>query len=133
MRDCGRAARLVARLRAHLRDAALVARFRAATTRAELVEALAAVEHLAGESPLTSADLLLLLGSAPTGLTAAEAARRGIACGPNGLERVRGRPLGMRLLEQFWSLFAVLLWIAAACAFIAGLAQLAEAVDARTR
>jgi hypothetical protein len=39
----------------------------------------------------------------------------------------------MRLLEQFWSLFAVLLWIAAACAFIAGLAQLAEAVDARTR
>jgi calcium-translocating P-type ATPase len=128
MRDCGCAARLVARLRAHLRDAGLVARLRAATTRAELVEVVAPVEHYAGESPLTSEDLLRLLGSSPQGLTPSEAGRRGITCGPNRLERVRRRALGMRLLEQFWSLFAVLLWVAAACAFIAGLAQLGWAI-----
>jgi calcium-translocating P-type ATPase len=41
---------------------------------------------------------------------------------------VRRRPLALRFLEQLWSFFAVLLWIAAACAFIAGLAQLAWAI-----
>jgi magnesium-transporting ATPase (P-type) len=54
--------------------------------------------------------------------------RRRVTCGPNRLERVRRRPLALRFLEQLWGFFAVLLWIAAACAFIAGLAQLAWAI-----
>jgi len=128
MREAGRGVRLVARLRACLQAPGLVERLRAAASRAELVEVLAPVERDAGESPLESAELLALLGSAPTGLDAAEAARRRAACGPNRLERVRQASLGVRFLEQFWSLFAALLWIAAGCAFVAGLAQLAWAI-----
>ncbi|HLK45330.1 MAG TPA: HAD-IC family P-type ATPase, partial [Acidimicrobiales bacterium] len=105
-------------------------RLRAATSREELVEALASVESTAGESSLPTTDVLALLGSGATGLRAAEVARRRLACGPNRLERVRRRPLALRFLAQLWSFFAVLLWIAAACAWLAGLAQLAWAIAA---
>jgi calcium-translocating P-type ATPase len=126
--ECGRAVRLVSRLRACLREPGLRARMRSATTREELVEALAGVEQTAGESPVPAADLLMLLGSSPAGLTEAAASRRRLLCGPNRLERVRRRYLGIRFLEQFWSLFAALLWIASVCAFLAGLSELAWAI-----
>ena len=120
--------RLVARLRGCLRDSAVVAAARRATTRADLVRLLAPAERNGTEGVLTDDELLVLLGSAPGGLTAAEAARRLDAWGPNRLERVARRPLGLRLLAQFTSFFALLLWVGGALAFLAGLAELGWAV-----
>jgi calcium-translocating P-type ATPase len=128
--DSARALRLVGRLMACLAEPAILDRARAATTREALVEALAPAERSAGEVSLGAPELLSLLGSSPTGLSAAEAARRHPACGPNRLERVRRRALPMRLLEQFWSFFAVLLWVAGVFAVLAGMAELGWAIFA---
>ena len=128
--DSARALRLVGRLMACLAEPGIADRARAAATREALVEALAPAERSAGEVSLGSPDLLSLLGSSPTGLGAAEAARRRLACGPNRLERVRRRPLLMHLLEQFWSFFAVLLWVAGVFAVLAGMAELGWAIFA---
>jgi calcium-translocating P-type ATPase len=128
--DSARALRLVGRLMACLAEPGIADRMRAAPTREALVEALAPAERSAGEVSLGTPDLLGLLGSSPTGLSAAEATRRRLACGPNRLERVRRRPLLMRLLEQFWSFFAVLLWVAGVFAVLAGMAELGWAIFA---
>ncbi len=130
IRESGRSIRLVSRLMACLRDPLLLERARAATTREMLVATLAAVEETAGESSLAGADLLRLLGSAPSGLTAAEAAGRLALCGPNRIERIRRRSLLLRFLEQFASFFAVLLWIGGAFALLAGMPQLGWAIFA---
>ena len=94
------------------------------------MRALAAVEPTAGERRLPAELTLALLHSTPLGLGADEAARRLAAVGPNRIERVRGRPLAVRLLEQFWSVFAVLLWIGGGLAFLAGLPELGWAIFA---
>jgi len=96
--DSARALRLVGRLMACLAEPGIADRARAATTREALVEALAPAERSAGEVSLGAPELLSLLGSIPTGLSVAEAARRRLACGPNRLESVRRRPLLMHLL-----------------------------------
>jgi calcium-translocating P-type ATPase len=128
--DSARALRLVGRLMACLAEPGTADRMRAATTREALVEALAPAERSAGEVSPGTPELLGLLGSSPTGLSDAEAARRRLACGPNRLERLRRRPLLMRLLEQFWSFFAVLLWVAGVFAVLAGMAELGWAIFA---
>jgi Ca2+-transporting ATPase len=128
--DASHALRLVGRLMACLAEPGITERTRAAKTREALVEVLASAERSAGEVSLDTADLLGLLGSSPTGLDAAEAARRRLACGPNRLERLRRRSLVVRFLEQFWSFFAVLLWIAGIFAVLAGMAELGWAIFA---
>ena len=128
--ESGRALRLVSQLRASLGDAALVGRSRSARTREELVGLLAEVGGGESESPLPGSDVLALLGSTPAGLAAEEAARRRQASGPNRLERVRRRPLTLRFLEQFWSLFALLLWVGGGFAFLAGMSELGWAIFA---
>ena len=128
--DSARALRLVGRLMACLAEPGIADRARAATTREALVEALAPAERSAGEVSLGAPELLSLLGSSPAGLSAAEGTRRRLACGPNRLERLRRRPLPMRLLEQFWSFFAVLLWVAGGFAVLAGMAELGWAIFA---
>ncbi len=128
--ESGRALRLVSRLRAALRDPARVEAARSASSREELARLLAEAEEAAGEGPLPGQDLLALLRSTPTAMSAAEAARRRQACGPNRLERVRRRPLTLRFLEQFRSLFALLLWLGGALAFLAGMAELGWAIFA---
>jgi len=125
-----RALRLISRLSACLRDRAFMDQTRAAMTREALAQALARAELSVGEQPLASADVLALLGSGPTGLGAEAAERRQRVCGPNRLERVRRRPLLGRFLEQFWSFFAILLWVAGAFAFLAGMRELGWAVFA---
>jgi Ca2+-transporting ATPase len=124
----GDTVRLAARLRGCLRDPALVAAARRATTRADLVRVLAPAERNGAEGGLADHEILALLSSAPGGLTASEAARRLEADGLNRLERVARRPLGLRLLAQFTSFFALLLWVGGALAFLAGLAELGWAV-----
>ncbi len=125
-----RALRLISRVLTCVQDPAVLQAARAAKTRESLVQSLAPAEREGGELPLVSADLLALLGSGAAGLSTDEVDRRQRACGLNRLERVRRRPLLGRLLEQFGSFFAVLLWIAGGFAFLAGMPELGWAVFA---
>ena len=125
--ESGHALRLVSWLWACLAEAEVREAAVSATTRETLVHVLTRAGE-AGEAALAPADVLALLGSCPHGLTADEAERRLQACGPNRLERIRRRRLIARFLEQLWSLFAVLLWIGGACAFVAGMPQLGWAI-----
>ena len=112
--ESARALRVTSRLMTYVQDATLLVAARAADSREALVRALAPLEQSAAECSLPTAGLLALLGSSPSGLSAEDAARRHRACGPNQIERTRRRYLLARLLEQFWSFFAVLLWVAGA-------------------
>ncbi len=130
VRESGLALRLVSRLKAGVRDPALTARLAATTTREELVRVLAPLDDDAGETPLVGDEIFALLASSRSGLSRAEAARRLERCGPNQLERVRRRSLVARLLEQFVSFFAVLLWVGGGLAFLAGMPELGWAIFA---
>ena len=67
------------------------------------------------------------LGS-PVGLSSAEAARRLRADGPNVLPQPRAPSWVALLLGQLTHFFAVMLWVAAVLALIAGMPQLAVAI-----
>jgi calcium-translocating P-type ATPase len=120
--------RLVTRLAACLRDRARLDAALGARSREDLVRALAPGDDPRAEPPPAGPDVLALLASGPAGLGEEEARRRLAACGPNRLERVAGPSLGWRLLEQLWSFFALLLWVAGALAFLAGLPELGWAI-----
>ncbi|MEO1766028.1 cation-transporting P-type ATPase [Thiobacter aerophilum] len=62
---------------------------------------------------------LASLGSTAAGLSAAEAARRLREFGPNRVEAVARESVLLRLLREFVHLFALILWLAAALAFVA--------------
>lgn len=68
---------------------------------------------------LTSEEAIASLRSAPAGLSSTEARRRLAEYGPNRVEEVRARPLALRLLREFVHFFALILWVAAALAFVA--------------
>lgn len=68
---------------------------------------------------LTTSEALLSLNSTPKGLSDAEALRRLSEFGPNRIEPVRGQPLWLGLLKEFSHFFALILWLAAALAFLA--------------
>jgi len=68
------------------------------------------------------------LGSSPQGLSSAEARARLERYGPNILQEAKKRPLIFSLLANFTNVMALLLWGAAALAFIASLPQLAIAI-----
>jgi Ca2+-transporting ATPase len=128
--ESSRAVRLVAALRARCAEPEFLSRARAAETRDELVRALAPAEAMAREARLSAPEVLALLAAAPRGLTGAEVARRRATTGPNRLERLRRRPLVTRFLEQFWSFFAVLLWIGGGLAVLARMPELGLAIFA---
>jgi len=129
-RESATVLRLVGRLAAGLADSALVDRVAAATTREELVRALAPLDRNPAERPLMPAELFALLDSGPGGLAPQEARRRLEVCGPNEIERARRRPPLLRLGEQFVSLFAILLWVGGALAVVAGMPELGWAIFA---
>lgn len=86
---------------------------------------------------LTADEALRSLQSESLGLSREEAARGLVEFGPNRVERIAGEPLLLRLLREFTHFFALILWIAAALAFIAelndpgkGMATLGAAVVA---
>ncbi len=62
------------------------------------------------------------------GLTSAEAAARLARDGPNVLPAVRPAPAWRRLAAQMAHFFALMLWIAGALAFVAGMPQLGVAI-----
>jgi calcium-translocating P-type ATPase len=64
------------------------------------------------------------------GLTDAEAASRLRRDGPNILPVARGRPRWRRFVDQFVHFFALMLWVAAGLAFVAGLPELTVAIVA---
>jgi calcium-translocating P-type ATPase len=64
-------------------------------------------------------EALQSLHSGPEGLSGAEAERRLREFGPNGVEPVRATPALVRFLAGFTHFFALLLWAAAALAFVA--------------
>ena len=68
---------------------------------------------------LTVEDAFASVQSRPEGLSAFEAARRLVEFGPNQVERVRREPLLPRFLKGFTHFFAIILWLAAALAFVA--------------
>jgi len=67
---------------------------------------------------LSVTDALTSLRSTERGLASAEAARRLQEFGPNRLEKVAQESLGLRFLKEFFGFFSVILWIAAALAFL---------------
>ena len=122
------ATRAVARLATALADPHTHARALAARTRTALVEALATAEATPGETAVDESIAFALLDSRRDGLTDAEAARRRAAIGANELQRVARRSLASRFAGQFTGLFAVLLWVGGALAYVAGLPELAWAI-----
>ncbi|MET8764589.1 cation-transporting P-type ATPase [Lentzea sp. NPDC004782] len=70
------------------------------------------------------------LRTKPAGLSSREAARRLLAHGPNELIRRKGRNWPKQLLRQFTHPLALLLWLAAAFAFLAGTTVLGLAIVA---
>ncbi|HSE83635.1 MAG TPA: HAD-IC family P-type ATPase [Thermodesulfobacteriota bacterium] len=70
------------------------------------------------------------LGTTEKGLSEGEAKRKLQKYGPNVLERVQGKPLALRFLNNLTNLFAVLLWIGGVLAFIADMPQLGWAIIA---
>ncbi|MGZ8629619.1 MAG: cation-translocating P-type ATPase [Actinomycetota bacterium] len=72
----------------------------------------------------------MVLATEVTGLGSADAATRLRRDGPNELPAPRGVPWWRRLLEQLFHFFAVMLWVAAVLAAVAGLPQLAVAIVA---
>jgi calcium-translocating P-type ATPase len=74
--------------------------------------------------------LLRDLRSRPDGLSSREAERQLVAYGPNELRRRGGRRWPRRLAKQFVHPLALLLWVAGALAFVAGLPALGVAIVA---
>jgi len=77
---------------------------------------------------LSSALVLASLQTKPTGLDEAEVRRRIHRFGPNALPRPARRPRYVQFGANFVHLFAVLLWVGAILAWLAGMPQLAGAV-----
>lgn len=83
----------------------------------------------------TAAEALAALGSGPQGIDAGEARQRLKEFGPNRIEAVAREPRWLGLLREFSHFFAIVLWLAAALAFVAeryqpgqGMAELGYAI-----
>ena len=72
--------------------------------------------------------LLRDLRTAPSGLSSREAERRLVQFGPNELRRRGGRRWPRELASQFTHPLALLLWAAAALAWVAGIVPVAVAI-----
>ena len=72
--------------------------------------------------------VLAALESRPGGLAPAEIQQRLIQCGANALPRPVRRPWYLQLVSNFVHLFALLLWVGAFLAWLAGMPQLCWAI-----
>ena len=79
---------------------------------------------------LTAAELLKELGSSESGLSSADAEERLAQYGPNEIREIKGRPLILKFLENFYHLFAIMLWVGGGLAFVAQMPQLGWAIFA---
>jgi len=92
---------------------------------ADRVARQVAADSVAG---LPVADVPAALETSTEGLTSAEAASRRARFGPNALPHVPGRSLASRLVADLTHVMALLLWVAGAVGFIAGLPELGIAI-----
>lgn len=74
---------------------------------------------MAAITRLSVAQALASVDSGPSGLSSQEAARRLTDYGPNRVETTPRKPAILRLLLEFAQFFSIILWIAAALAFLA--------------
>jgi len=81
-------------------------------------------------SALSPSEVMSILGTSVRGLTQAESASRLAASGPNEIREVKGRPLILKFLENFYHLFAIMLWVGGILAFVGGLPELGWAIFA---
>jgi magnesium-transporting ATPase (P-type) len=79
---------------------------------------------------LTREQVFETLGSDEHGLSIDEATKRLQEYGPNEIREIHGRPLIFKLLENFYHLMAIMLWVGGALAFVAGMPELGWAVFA---
>ena len=70
------------------------------------------------------------LKTAEAGLTSEEAARRLAEYGPNEIREIKGRPLIFKFLENFYHLFAIMLWVGGILAFVGEMPELGWAIFA---
>jgi len=75
-------------------------------------------------------DLFSALETDPQGLDEKEAALRLERFGPNEIAEVAGTPLVVKFLANFYHLFAIMLWIGGALAFVGGMPELGWAIFA---
>lgn len=79
---------------------------------------------------LPKEQVFVALESREQGLTSEEAAQRLEQYGLNEIREIKGRPLILKFLENFYHLFAIMLWIAGGLAFVAEMPQLGWAIFA---
>ena len=77
---------------------------------------------------MTPEQLFAALGSRPEGLTSEEATDRLAVFGLNKIREIKGKPLLLKLLDNFTHTMAILLWVAGIGALIARMPELAIAV-----
>ncbi|MHB9002661.1 MAG: cation-translocating P-type ATPase, partial [Coriobacteriia bacterium] len=75
-------------------------------------------------------DVYRVLETRLDGLTDEEAAQRLTEYGPNELAESKARPLWIKFVENFYHLFALLLWVGGGLAFVAGMPELGWAIFA---
>lgn len=75
-------------------------------------------------------DVYAALESTPLGLSEVEAARRLEEYGPNELREIKGTPMWVKFAENFYNLFAIMLWIGGGLSFVAKMPQLGWAIFA---
>jgi P-type Ca2+ transporter type 2C len=81
-------------------------------------------------SGLTREQVLDSLGTSEAGLTSVEATKRLGQYGPNEIREIRGRAMIWKFLENFYHLFAIMLWVGGILAFVGGMPQLGWAIFA---
>jgi potassium/sodium efflux P-type ATPase len=79
---------------------------------------------------LTREALFDALETGDEGLSADLAAQRLSTYGPNAIREIKGRPLILKFLENFYHLFAIMLWVGGGLAFVAKMPQLGWAIFA---
>jgi len=81
-------------------------------------------------SGMTRDDILTAMETSEAGLTSEEAARRLEEYGPNEIREIKGRSMIMKFLENFYHLFAMMLWVGGGLAFVAKMPELGYAIFA---
>ncbi|HEY3317850.1 MAG TPA: cation-transporting P-type ATPase [Coriobacteriia bacterium] len=79
---------------------------------------------------MTRTSVLETLHSGEDGLSESDALERLETYGRNEIKEVRGRPLWLKFLENFYHLFAIMLWVGGVLSFVGGMPQLGYAIFA---
>jgi len=79
---------------------------------------------------LSTEQVLQKAQTSAEGLSSDEASRRLERYGPNEIRAVAGRPMWLKFLENFYHLFAIMLWVGGILSFVGGMPQLGWAIFA---